>query len=167
MWRSPTARSSSARWSRPDEAEPAVELAAFDGGAVLRGGGLLLLPFVLANVVRLSTLHSPGGCVAGACNCGLQAHEHVTCASHIAQYCSRDVSRARLTRRHAPSGVPSTAVDVPVRAGASCTHAHCASVVLSRKCGPSYLACAVCQWLPRFSCCRRLRPRCDVCVIPI
>ena len=44
---------------------------------------------------------------------------------------------------------------------------HCASVVLSRKCGPSCLAYAVCQCLPRFNCCWRSRPRCDVGSIAI
>ena len=29
-----------------------------------------------------------------------------------------------------------------------------AAVVLSRQCGPSCIACAVCQCLPRFNCCR-------------
>ena len=57
-------------------------------------------------------------------DCGLQARKHV-CASQSAlrNVAAEMVAGARLTRKHAPSGVPSTAGDVSVRAGASCTHA--------------------------------------------
>ena len=123
-------RSSSVRWSRPDEAEPAAELADFHGGAVLRGGGLLLLLLVLS-VVRLSTparRKSPGGCAAGAVLQELAVAPAHVCASQstVAMLLPRCIvrpfdSQARRTQ-HALSGVPSTAVDVPARALRVRTH---------------------------------------------
>ena len=110
-------RSSSVRWSRPDEAEPAAELADFHGGAVLRGGELLLLLLVVS-VVRLSTparRKSPGGCAAGAVLQELAVAPAHVCASQstVAMLLPRCIvrpfdSQARSTQ-HALSGVPSTA----------------------------------------------------------
>ena len=147
MWRSPTVRSSSARWSRPYEAEPAADLAASDGGAVLRGGGLLLLLLVLVNVLRLST--PPVG-EGRLCCWSLKLiadcrHACMRITVCVAQCCCRDGNGSPFDSQTRTFGCAQH--DSSRWRFVYARMRHCASVVLSRKCGLSCLACAVCQCL--------------------